>query len=187
MEMFKNLRLARGNAILRKKMSKLKRKKFKKNISCAKTMGLVWDAAKPDDFSILSHFHQTMAERNIDLKILGYFPGKDLPDKLTAIRYLTCLKKDDINLTYRPSSREAGDFINTPFDILIDINFKELFPLRYISYLSIAGFKVGIFDGNSLDSPYDLMMEVKKSTDITTYLEQVIHYLEMINAESGKN
>jgi hypothetical protein len=127
-----------------------------------------------------------MSEKNIDIKILGYFPGKDLPDRLTAIRYLTCLKKDDINITYRPVSRETDIFINTRFDILIDINFKEIFPLRYISHLSLAGFKVGIFDSGSENSPYDLMMEFKDNHDINLYLTQVIYYLEMINTGSKK-
>jgi hypothetical protein len=181
MEMFKNIRLNRGKTILRKKMAKQKRIRFKGNISSAKTIGVVWDATIPDDFLIISQFHQKMADKNIDVKILGYFPGKDLPDKLTAIRYLTCLKKEDINFTYRPVSREANSFINTRFDILIDVNFNDIFPLRYVSNLSVAGFKVGIFDSTGVNSPYDLMMEFNKSTDINTYLVQVIHYLEMIN------
>ena len=186
MEMFKNIRLNFGKSILRKKMGRMKRARFKGNINNAKTIGLVWDATNPDDISILSRFSQNMTEKNIDVKILGFFPGKHLPDKLTAIRYLTCLKKEDINITYRPVSREANTFINTPFDILIDINFKDLFPLRYISYLSAAGFKVGIFDSGIDNSPYDLMMEFTKSTDISTFLTQVVYYLEIINTGSNK-
>ena len=186
MEVFKNFRLNRGKAILRKKMARMRRSRFKGNIKNAKSIGLVWDASTPDDFSVLTQFHQKMAEKDIDVKILGYFPGKDLPDKLTAIRYLTCLKKDDISITYRPVSGEANSFINTRFDILIDINFKNIFPLKYISYLSMAGFKVGIFDDGNENSPYDLMMEFKKSTDINTYLTQVIFYLEMINTGSKR-
>jgi hypothetical protein len=184
MEMFKNIRLNRGKAILRTKMGRMKRTRYKGNLVNAKTMGLVWDATDPDELQVLSQFQQKMAERNIDVKILGYYPGKKLPDKLTAIRYLICLKKEDINLTYRPASREAEVFANTGFDILIDINFKDVFPLRYISSLSRAGLKVGIFDQGSDQSPFDLMMEFNKTTDINTYLTQVIYYLEMINTGS---
>jgi hypothetical protein len=186
MEMFKNIRLNRGKTILRKKMARMKRTMFRGNINKAKSIGIVWDATNPDDFPALSQFHQKMAEKNIDVKIMGYFPGKYLPDKLTAIRYLTCLKKEDINITYRPVSHEANTFINTRFDILIDINFKDLFPLRYISFLSSAGFKVGIFDTANENFPYDLMMEFNKSTDINTYLTQVVYYLELINTGLNK-
>jgi hypothetical protein len=186
MEMFKNIRLNRGKAILLKKMGRMKRTRFKGNLHNAKTMGMVWDATNPEELPVLSQFYQKMAERNIEVKILGYYPGKNLPDKLTAIRYLICLKKEDINITYRPVSREAEAFINTGFDILIDMNFKDVFTLQYISSLSRAGFKVGVFDERSEHSPFDLMMEFNKTTDINTYLMQVIYYLEMINAGSSK-
>jgi hypothetical protein len=162
MEMFKNIRLKRGNTILQKKRARLKRTRFKGNINNAKSIGLVWDASNPDDFRILSQFHQKMADRNIDLKIIGFFPGKHLPDKLTAIRYLSCLKNDDLNITFRPVSNEANTFISTRFD----------------------GFKVGIFDNGIENPPFDLMMEFKNPVDINVFLTQVIYYLEMINSGS---
>jgi hypothetical protein len=187
MVMFKNIRLNRGKSILRKKMSRMKRTRFRGNISKAKSIGIVWDASNPDEFTVLSQFHQKMHERNIEVTILGYFPGKYLPDRCTAIRYLTCLKDQDINFFYRPVSQEANSFICTRFDILIDINFSQLFTLQYISSLSMAGFKVGIFENGYEYLPYDLMMDLKKNTDINTYLNQVVHYLEMINTRTNNN
>jgi hypothetical protein len=185
MEMFRNFRLARGKSVLRKRLARLKRVRFTNNISQAKSMGIVWDATNPDDFQALSQLHQKMAERNIDLKIIGYYPGKELPARLTAIRYLTCLKKDDINLTYRPIANESNKFMDTRFDILIDLNFSNVFPLTYITTLSLAGFKVGLFDNNNPDTPFDLMMEFKGRTDIKTYLTEVINYLELINKNTN--
>ncbi len=186
MEMFKNFRLARGRTILKRKLSRLRRSKFRGNILTAKKIGLVWDAANPDEFQVLSAFHQKMQERNIDLSIIGYYPGKELPDKITAIRYMVCLKQQDINYTYRPISAEASDFINTKFDILIDTNFRDVFPLKYISSLSEAGLKVGIYsDGGELN-PFDLMIEINNTTSLNNYLDQVVHYLEMINTNQTK-
>jgi hypothetical protein len=187
MEMFKNIRMNRGESILRKKMSRMNRVKFYSNLGKARSIGMVWDASNPDEFTVLSQFHQKMNERNIEVKILGFFPGKELPDRCTAIRYLTCFKNQDINFFYKPVSPEANSFINTRFDILIDVNFRKLFPLKYISSLSIAGFKVGIFEDDSVNSPYDLMMELNKDTDLNTYLTHVVHYLEMINTDTNKN
>lgn len=186
MEMLKNIRLNTGRSILKKRIVRMKRTKFKGNINNAKSIGIVWDASIPDNSDSLSKFHQKMRDRNVDVKILGYFPGKILPDKFTAVRYLTFLRKQDLNLFYRPVSEEAKSFINTHFDILIDINFKKLFPLQYISFLSVAGLKVGLFDSDSENSPFDLMMEINDSYDINSYLTQVIHYLEIINTNSNK-
>jgi hypothetical protein len=184
MEMFKNFRLARGKAVLKKKLSRQKRKRFTNNISQAKSLGIVWDASNPDEFNILSQFQKKMAERNIDVKIIGYYPGKELPAKLTAIMYLTCLRKDAINLIYRPVSKEAEAFMNTRFDILIDINFKKVYPLLYITSLSMAGFKVGVYESENSESVFDLMMEYKSNIDVNSYLTEVINYLELINTNS---
>jgi hypothetical protein len=185
MEMFKNIRLNRGKSILRKKMSGMKRVRFRGNINNAKSIGVLWDASDPDEFTILSQFHQNMNERNIEVKILGYFPGKSLPDRCTAIRYLTCLRSQDINFFYRPVSPEANSFISTRFDILIDINFRQIFPLYYISALSMAGLKVGIFENGSGNPQYELMLDLKKNTDINTYITQAVYYLGMINTGSN--
>ena len=184
MELFRNIRLKIGKAVLAKKMARTKRKVYYSNIGLVKRIGIVWDASKPDEFPGLSRFHQKMHERNIEVNILGYFPGKNLPDQYTAIRYLTCIRRKEMNFFYHPVTYETNNFISNRFEILIDINFKKLFPLQYISSLSTAGFKVGLFESETMDTPFDLMMEIKNPVDVENYLNQVIHYLEMIHSEA---
>ena len=71
------------------------------------------------------------------------------------------------------------------FDILIDINFEKVFPIYYISSLSKANFKVGLYDTESGNSTFDLMIELKKPVRVDDYLSNVVHYLEMINSGSS--
>lgn len=149
-------------------------------------MGLVWDASKPEEFLLLSRFHQKMADMNIDLTIFGYFPGKVLPDQFTAIRYLTCLKKNELDFFYRPKSHEASKFMEKHFDVLIDANFQKVLPLVYITTLSHAGLKVGLGDNEPEKSPFDLLISPNKPISLESYLEQVIIYLDMINSDSTK-
>jgi hypothetical protein len=183
MELFKNFRLAQGRKMLKRKIQRLKRSRFNGNIKSARKIGIVWDATNHDEFGILTHFHQNMAERNIDVQILGYYPGKEIPDRITAIRYLNCLKQPDLNYFYKPVSPEAVRFMDTRFDILIDTNFRNLFPLQYISCLSSAGLKVGIFENGYNQSPFDFMIDMKPG-DLNGFLTQAIHYLEIINTKS---
>jgi hypothetical protein len=184
MEFFGSVRLFIGNVLLSRKRERIKRKVIFSNISNVKNIGVVWDASRAEDITCLTRFHQKMHERHINVKIIGFYPGNNLPDQYTAIRYLSCLKKNEINLLYRPVSSDAEAFIDKHFDVLIDINFKKLFPLRYISSMSLAGLKVGLRDGESNNTPFDLMMELKKPVDIENYLNQILIYLEMINSES---
>lgn len=186
MELFRNIRLKIGNAILRNKMAHSKRKTHYSNINLVKNIGIVWDASKTNDFPNLSKFHQKMNDENTDVKILGYFPGNNLPNQYTAIRYLSIVKREELNLFYHPVSSEANKFMSIPFDVLIDLNFEKILPLQYISSLSNAGLKVGLFESDEGHYPFDLMMELKKPVNVEDYLNQVIHYLGMIDSGNVK-
>jgi hypothetical protein len=61
-----------------------------------------------------------------------------------------------------------------------------LFPLRYIIELSIAGFKVGLLESDNTVSPLDMMMEMKTPVALDNYLNEIVEYLEMINAEKTR-
>jgi hypothetical protein len=186
MELLENIRLKIGNIILKNKLAHSKRKVRYSNMNQVKNIGIVWDASKTEEFASLSKFYQKMHESNIDVKILGYFSGKNLPNQYTAIRFLTCIRKNELNTFYYPVSSETSTFINNHFDILIDINFNKLLPLQYISSLSNAGFKVGLFEPENGNTPFDLMMEIKGPVNVENYLIQVMHYLEMINSGTVK-
>jgi len=186
MELLENIRLKIGNIILKNKLAHSKRKVRYSNMNQVKNIGIVWDASKTEEFASLSKFYKKMHESNIDVKILGYFSGKNLPNQYTAIRFLTCIRKNELNTFYHPVSSETSTFINNRFDILIDINFNKLLPLQYISSLSNAGFKVGLFEPENGNTPFDLMMEIKGPVNVENYLIQVMHYLEMINSGTVK-
>jgi Family of unknown function (DUF6913) len=186
MELFRRLRVRAGNSILSGKLAKTKRKPHYIDFFHIKTICLVWDASKTEDFIVLTRFHQKMAELGKEVKIFGFYPEKVFPDQYTAIRYLTCLKKRELNLFFIPVNHEAETFIKTEFDVLIDINFKKHFPLVYITTLSRAGLKIGLAGSRPETSPFDLMISMKSPINIEKYLEQVLYYLNMINSESAR-
>jgi hypothetical protein len=183
MELIKKIRLRIGDSILRKKVDKTRRKVRYSGIDSVKKIGIVWDATNPADFPYLSGFFQKMNERKVDVQIMGYYPGKNLPDQYTAIRYLNFIRREEVNFFFIPVASEPEAFIKKRFDILIDINFKKLLPLRYLSSLSDAALKVGLFEPEKNGDIFDLMIEMKEPINIENYLNQTILYLEMIHAE----
>lgn len=186
MELLRSLRVRAGRSKLSGKMARITRKPYYINFYQIKTIGIVWDASKTEDFIILSRFHQKMTEQKKEVKIFGYYPGKEFPDKYTAIRFLTCIKKKEVNFFYCPVHPDTESFIKTKFDVLIDINFENSFPLFYVTSLSQAGLKVGLADLKPEASPFDLMISMKSPVNLEKYLEQVLYYLDMINSETAK-
>ena len=186
MELFRNLRIRAGKSLLSGKLSKITRKPHYINFFNIKTIGLVWDASQTNEFVFLSKFHQKMSEQNIEVRILGYYPGKKLPDQYTAIRFLTCLKRNEVDFLYRPVTRDSNEFLKIQYDVLIDINFRKQFPLVYVTSLSSAKLKVGLADSRPESSPFDLMISLKNPVNIEKYLEQVLIYLEMMSSKTAK-
>jgi len=185
MELLGEFRQKMGIYILDRKGSRSKRKVHYSNIESIKKIGIVWDASNNEEFSTLTKFHHKMNDRNIKVKIIGYYSGRELPTNLTAIKFFSCIRKPELDFFYKPIfSVEAATFIKTRFDVLIDINFDKKFPLYYVSTLSTANFKVGLWDSDNRNPIFDLMMELKRPIRIENYLEHVMHYLEMIKSES---
>jgi hypothetical protein len=182
MELFRNARILAGNHMLAKKTLKLKRERRFLNLSEAKHLGIAWNITDPDDLPAISDFMLRMSERGIKVVVLGFFNGRELPDKLTAIRYLTCLKREDLSFWYIPISPEAGRFIEEKFDILIEICFMDSLPLRFVSTISRATLKVGpCFNGDKIRKHNDILIDVGQKPDVREYLKQAVIYLEMIN------
>lgn len=180
MELFKKLRVLIACSIVSKRLRKLHRRKKFNNLRNAHKIGIVWAGDQPDDFNAITKFHQEMQAIGIQVDILCYYPGKVLPDKFTAFRYLNCFKRSDLNFFFFPQPREVIEFMNTPYEILIDINFRKHFPLYFITALSQAEFKIGA--GATIDPEVlDMTIEIPVSERIEYYLEQVKFYLEMIN------
>ena len=180
MELFKNIRLSIGKTITRKKLSRINRSKKFNNLRNSRKIGIVWDGNLTNQFNFLTDFYREIHERGIQVDIICYYSGKILPNEYTAIRYLKCFKRSDLSFFYLPESPEVEEFINTPYDIIVDINFSRHFPLYYVTSLSKAAFKVGAGDTMGRET-LDMTIELNGKQNISFFLTQVRHYLEMIN------
>lgn len=186
MEFFRNLRIKAGKSMLAKRYSKILHRPSYKGFGSTKSIGIVWDATNQEELAVLTRFHQRMSEAGKQVKVIGFYPGKVLPDLYVGNRFMVCLKNNETDFFYRPDTVEADAFINEKFDLLIDINVRDHFPLFYITSLSKALLKVGLSGTDPGTSPFDLMISMKNPVGVEKYLEQIILYLEMINPETVK-
>ncbi|HCC71679.1 MAG TPA: hypothetical protein DEQ09_11085 [Bacteroidales bacterium] len=180
MELFKGIRLVVARLILNQRLKRTRRNKKFNNLRHSHKIGIVWDGSNIADFEAITSFYHEMLKRNIQVDIICYYPKIILPDQYTAIRYLTCIKKTDLNWFYIPQSNDIDEFIHTPYEILIDINNNNYFPVKYITVLSQAEFKVGA-ENLSYRDKIDMTIKINRKNDPVYYLEQVKYYLEMIN------
>jgi hypothetical protein len=187
MELFKNLRLNYGRSVLRKRSASVKRVSKSFNFSTTEKIGILWDATDDSGYHDLLAFNKKLTESGKHIEVLAWIPGKTVSDKLIGLTNMKFLKTTDINFAFIPFSEDAKSFMGKKYDVLIDINPSRVFPLTYIAALSPSPMKVGVDnDSDTQNSPYDLMIQTGRVINIGTFLEQVSHYLSIINNSSTR-
>lgn len=147
------------------------------SLSNAKTVGILFAINNQDSLNDIREMLKKMQKKGIQTYALGYIPVKKPDDFYLSQKGFNFFSDSDLNFFLIPTSEAANEFINTEFDVLIDIYSEQYFPTNYIINMSKAGLKVGCFCESK---PFDIMINVENKTNINYYFEQVIHYLEKI-------
>ena len=187
MELFGSLRQKAGRMILRNRLSSVRRLQPGFDIEKVKKVGILWDATFEKDFQHLAALNRQLIEMDKSVEVLTWVPGKSVPDRLTGLSYMKFLKKEDLNWVFIPTSGDAKEFINSKFDLIIDINPSSLFQLMYITSMSAAPMKVGPDISDEPEKkPYDLMIKTARPFSIAFFLEQAMYYLTMISGPGSR-
>lgn len=100
---------------------------------------------------------------NVNVNTLIFFDEKREKNNTEAAIY-----SSDINFWNIPTSKFINDFINTPFDILLNITVADISAVEYVCAKSKAHFKVR---NNTYSSFYDLIINSSLSYEIQFYKE----------------
>ena len=180
--MIRNIRTSIGSNDLRRKARHLNRQKAIHNFNTARTAGILFACGNEEDFDAVKNFKIFLESKNIKVDVLGYVHEKQVPDHYllrTGFNFF-CIK--DLNWFQRPIRPFALDFSTRKFDILFDLSIEEYFPLKYLSGLSPAAYKVGVFERSG---DYDLMIGLQENKTMAYLVEQVRHYLSLIHSKNN--
>ena len=178
--MFTRIRSVIGKYRLKKDLLGIVRNRKIMNLKEARKIGILYILDDVPDYDRISEFVATLQHDRKEVKALGFVKNKTLISRFLPKLSYDFFSRNDLNFFYKPFHSKIKDFIEKEFDILIDLSVKDSLPLKYISGLSAALCKVGRFSEEDL-SCYDLMIDVKKGTGINEYIDQVVHYLSIIN------
>ncbi len=150
------------------------------NLDAAKTIGIAFQFTGPEDFELLKKYVLYLRELKKKVKVIGYYEGKTEP----AVQY-SKVDYDFVNeksFTWwgKPSDHIVTNFVEEPYDIFIDLNFKENTALRYIAFTSIAHFKIGLYKEDE-ETPFDMLISIPKESGLKAFLREVDTNLQKIN------
>ena len=167
--------------MLNRKLSKRKRKIYVHNLSTAKSALIIYNYLDQQREKEVRDFARFLKEEGIKVSTLAFIPKKikdedQMPLEELSYFYFT---KEELNWLKFPKSNRLKKIANEAFDLMIDLNLEQMFPLEYIAKLSKASFKVGGDHGYQSDA-CDLLLGTQEET-IVALQEQCKHYLNMIN------
>jgi hypothetical protein len=182
MSIITNWRIKAGNYFLNKMQALVQRKKHFESFDKAKTVGIIFNATDKEEFELVKRYVRYLKECNKKVKSIGFFNTDKIPDLTYSKLEWDFFTVKDLAWNYIPNKSFIENFINEEFDILIDMNIHHNFPLHYISCLSKAHFKIGLYNPNS---DYDLMIDMPEEKGLKFFLRNVDQYIQLL--KSNKN
>ncbi len=156
------------------------RKPSRFNFDAIKTVGILFDATNPEDFELVKRYVIYLREHRKKVKVIGFFSTKQIPELVYSKLEYDFFSPKELNWIGRPASVIIQNFMDEEFDLLMDLNINDHFPLKYISALSKANFKVGKYNEKEVDV-YDMMIDSDNTKTLKYFLRQVDVYISMLN------
>ena len=165
---------------LKKEASRLHRNRKIFNLAEASRIGILYYLDDDTVYAKVSTYVKKLQDEGKNVKALAYVEDKKLTLQLMPKLSFDFLYPSGLSWNLKPVSIHAKDFMEEEYDILIDLCIKDVFPLIYITGTSNARFKVGL--KSTQRSPWlDLMLELDKEKGLDDLIEQVDHYISIIN------
>ncbi|MCC7232962.1 MAG: hypothetical protein IT242_08475 [Bacteroidia bacterium] len=150
-------------------------------------IGYLYDATDERDYeTVKSYIRNLRSQFKKDVSALGFVDKKSLPPSQFAQFGIDFFTRKDLDYRLIPSHPVVQNFIREPFDVLVNLAQGDCFPLRYISVVSHATFRVGRYDHRNLQS-YDMMIHIEGNPDIKTVLEQSEIFLKQIKLQTNES
>lgn len=163
-----------GEFVLRKQTKHLKRKTVSCNLHEAKKIGILFNATHLVSFEIVKDFVKHISTSANEIIVLGYVDSKQMIDHYLYRKGFEFFTKNDLNWYEKPEGEAVSNFISEKFDLLIDLNLEDSFPMKYILSLSHSQFKTGRFTDkhNLLDLMIDIESEKKAIREIQIEIDK---------------
>ena len=141
-----------------------------KNMDTALTAGIIWD--KNDEIA-----YKNMTEKLKKGKIK--YKGICLSYNKLDEGQENVVTSKDFNFFGTPKNKSLQNFLDSDFDLLIDISLSSSIYAQLIRSFSMAHFKVGWAPVNT--DYFDMTIDISKKPESQYLAEQINHYLNIIN------
>src|SRR5690554_94514 len=165
--------------LFERKLKSFERTVVVSNFKTAKKALVLYNANDKVIEEQIREFSKFTTSQSIKTTVLGYQSKKNNQVEKTVKEGHLYFDKSGVNWMGASKNDVIKELVDVEFDLLFDFNNECVFPLRYISSLSKAKFKISWATAYQ-QKVCDLTFEIKEN-NIKNLIEQIKHYLPMIN------
>lgn len=192
MKFLTQIRLKAGNYFLKKGIASQKRARKMVNLNSATSVGILFELTDETVYYSIQKYFQKLQENKVKVKAIGFASNKSLSSQFLPVLAFDFFNDKQINWFFIPKAGCIQDFMDTDFDICINIASDTVFPLKYIAGISKAGLKAGAYNNehagshfNDLSKIYDIMLKTDEDHDQVSFLENIHEYLTILNPKEN--
>ena len=183
MQFIEDLKQKVGKWVFQRELKTNTRTKHICNLNRAKSIGILYDATLEDQIKVVQPFVSYFFDLKKEVKALGFVNSDRLSYCHNPKLQYDFFYKKDLNWYYKPQNYIIDNFINKEYDILINLCDSSVIPIKYLVASSIAHFKIGIYEEDY--EIYDLMISLKEDRSIKKLMQEIKHYINLINKKNG--
>lgn len=154
-----------------------------RNFSEIKTIGILSNPATNEAFEEIDSITKELHNLGKETSVLIYFDKQSENDIFTKNIEWGGLEKTNCNWYGKPKKdANTNRFVNKAFDVLVDLSYTPLYSLFYLFVQSKAKLKVM---PTTLERNHfaDFTLSTTNPHNKLEFIEEVIHYLEIINKD----
>jgi hypothetical protein len=167
MGLIKNIRLRFHRYFLQKEYQKRSRDPKSVNWGDAKNIGILFNATELRDRQTVTRYKEQLKNDGKQVKLLGFFDSDQRNPNFTFRHF----NRKQLDWALRPRTRDVKTFIDTPFDLFLNVEPLTKLHSEYIAALSRAHLKVGPVTDNT--ECYDLMIEPADQRNVEAFIKQI--------------
>ena len=180
MKIIDNIRLRIAKKNLTSELEHLKRDVRSSDFKDVRSIGLLYFLPDESTYKTIESLVEQLSALKIRTRIVAYHNGKITPHYFIPKLQQDIITQKSIGFNLKPTGIFVNDFINEPFDVLIDLSLSCHYPLLHLAAMSKAHMKVGRHT-ELHEKIFDFMINVNDDISLPEYIELVIHYLKKIN------
>ncbi|MBK6623171.1 MAG: hypothetical protein IPG32_20765 [Saprospirales bacterium] len=142
----------------------------------ARSIGILFDGTELSSRDVVLGYADQLKKTGKSVRLLAFMDNRAESESFPFHFF----NRKNLDWLMRPTGHYVKEFLDHPFDILLNLSMEENPALEYIAALSQAHFRVGVFSRTT--HCYELMIDLPVSQKLPDLIVQIEFFLQKMQS-----